>query len=143
SSSTYSGGQLTASDVDFRDLSSDLDLSVAVAGAGVSPVELEVPVPMLSFTWLVGPIPVTLDLSAEIIGSVTATLNASATAEASFSYRGNAGFKFEGASVSASGATDIGEMDPDPADSAAPMGVDVDAQFGLAFPKVSLSILGQ
>src|SRR5690606_11511341 len=52
-------------------------------------------------------------------------------------------FKFEGASVSASGATDIGEMDPEPADSAAPMGIDVDAQFGVAFPSVSMSILGQ
>ena len=113
------------------------------ARGGVSPVELEVPVPMLTYTWLVGPVPVTLDLSADIIGNVSATAQASATAKASFSYSGDAGFSFEGAGVSASGATDIGEMDPDPADSAAPMGIDVDAQFGVAFPSVSLSILGQ
>ena len=143
SSSSYTGGELTGSDIELNDLTSNLDLSISVAAAGVSPVELEVPVPMLTYTWLVGPVPVTLDLSADIIGNVSATAQASATAKASFSYSGDAGFSFEGAGVSASGATDIGEMDPDPADSAAPMGIDVDAQFGVAFPSVSLSILGQ
>lgn len=143
SSSSYSGGKLTDSNIELQDLTSDLDLSVSVAGAGVSPVDFDIPVPMLSYTWLVGPVPVTLDLTAQVVGNVVATAQASATAKASFSYRGNAGFRFEGGSVSTSGSTDIGSMDPDPADSAAPMGVDVDAQFGLAFPAVSLSILGQ
>ncbi len=143
SSSSYEGGELAKSNVELQELASDLDLSLSVAGAGTSPVDFEIPVPMLTFTWLVGPVPVTLDLTAEIIGNVTAEANASATAKSSFTYRGSAGFAFGGASVSASGATDIDEMDPEPADSAAPMGLNVDAQFGLAFPSVSLSIFGQ
>ena len=142
-SNEYGGGELTGSDVNLNQLASDFDLSLAVAGAGVTPVNLEVPVPMLTYTWLVGPIPVTLDLTAEVIGKVDAKANASATAESSFTYRGDAGFSYKGTDVSMSGNTGIDKMDPKPADSAAAMGLDVDAQFGLAFPVVSISILEQ
>lgn len=142
-SSRYAGGELVEADVDMRELGGDLDLSLAVAGAGTSPVELDVPVPMLTYTWLVGPVPVTVDMTAEIIGTVKAEANASAQAKASFSYRGDAGFAYEGTDVSVSGNTDIDEMDPEPADSAAGMGIDVDAQFGIGFPKVALSLFGQ
>lgn len=141
--SSWSGGELASSDVSLDQLSSDLDLSLAVAGAGVTPIDFTIPVPMLTYTWLVGPVPVTLDLTAEIIGNVDAQANASATAEASFRYRGDAGFTFGGAEVSTSGDTAIAEMDPEPADSAAGMSIDVDAQFGIGFPHVTLSVLGQ
>ena len=140
---SYADGELTSSDIDVQELGGSLDLTLAVAGAGVSPVELEVPVPMLTYTWLVGPVPVTVDLTAQIIGNVNASANASAQATASFEYRGDVGLTYHGTDVTASGATDIDEMDPEPADSAAAMGLDVDAQFGVAFPKVSLSIFGQ
>lgn len=139
----FADGQLDSSTVDLRQLASDLDLSLSVAGAGTAPVDFTVPVPMLTYTWLVGPVPVTMDITTEIIGKVDAQANASATAEASFGYRGDVGLAFEGAQVSSSGATDVARMDPEPADSAAAMGLDVDAQFGVAFPHVSLSILGQ
>ena len=142
-SSRYAEGELVEADVDMQQLGGDLDLSLAVAGAGTSPVELDVPVPMLTYTWLVGPVPVTVDVTAEIIGNVRAEANASAQATASFSYRGDAGFTYQGADVGVSGSTDIGEMDPQPADSAAGMGINVDAQFGVGFPKVALSVFGQ
>lgn len=142
-SNQYGGGELTSSDVDLQQLAADVDVSLSVAGAGVAPVDFTIPVPMLTYTWLVGPVPVTLDLKAEIIGNVNAKANASATAEASFSYRGDAGFAFDGGDVTMSGDTSLAEMDPEPADSAAGMGVDVNAQFGVGFPHVSLSILGQ
>ncbi len=143
STSSWSGGELASSDVALEQLSTDIDVSLAVAGAGVSPIDFTIPVPMLTYTWLVGPIPVTLDLTAEIIGNVNAQANAAATAEASFSYRGDAGFSFGGADVDTSGNTSIAEMDPEPADSSAGMGIDVDAQFGIGFPHVTLSVLGQ
>lgn len=142
-SNSYGGGELTSSDVDLQGLAADVDVSLSVAGAGVAPVDFTIPVPMLTFTWLVGPVPVTLDLKAEIIGNVNAQANASATAAAAFSYRGDAGFAFDGADVSMSGDTSLAEMDPESADSAAGMGIDVDAQFGVGFPHVSLSMLGQ
>ena len=143
STSSWSGGELASSDVALEQLSTDIDVSLAVAGAGVSPIDFTIPVPMLTYTWLVGPVPVTLDLTAEIIGNVNAQANAAATAEASFSYRGDAGFSFGGADVETSGNTAIAEMDPEPADSSAGMGIDVDAQFGIGFPHVTLSVLGQ
>ncbi len=142
-SNEYGDGELASSDVNVNQLASNFHLSLAVAGAGVTPVNFDVPVPMLTYTWLVGPIPVTLDLTAEVIGKVDAKANASATAESSFTYRGDAGFSYEGTDVSMSGNTAIDEMDPKPADSAASMGLDVNAEFGLAFPVVSISILEQ
>lgn len=141
--SSWAGGDLASSDVALEQLAADVDVSLAVAGAGVSPIDFTIPVPMLTYTWLVGPVPVTLDLTAEIIGNVNAQANAAATAEASFSYRGDAGFTFGGADVATSGNTAIAEMDPEPADSSAGMGLDVDAQFGIGFPHVTLSVLGQ
>lgn len=143
SSSTFSGGEVAGSTVGVDGLDAKLKLSASVAGAGVTPIKLEVPVPMLKYIWMVGPIPVTVEIKANIIGSVEATAQASATAEASFSYRGDTGFSFDGSDITASGNTEIDEMDPEPADSAAPMGVNVDAQFGVAFPEVSMSLFGQ
>ncbi len=143
SNNTYAGGSLATSDVKLDNLSGDLKLSLAAAGAGSAPVEMDVPVPMLTFTWMVGPVPVTIDIKAKIVGNIKTEVNASATAKSSFTYKGDVGFKYQGTKVTASGATDVDEMDPEPADSAAPMSVNVDAQFGVAFPYVSLSILGQ
>ena len=142
-STSYVDGELASSDIDVQELGGSLDLSLAVAGAGTAPVQLEVPVPMLTYTWLVGPVPVTVDLTAQIIGNVRAEANASAQATASFEYRGDVGITYEGTEVTTSGATDVDQMDPEPADSAAAMGLNVDAQFGVAFPKVSLSLFGQ
>ncbi|HET8929193.1 MAG TPA: hypothetical protein VFN21_00915 [Acidimicrobiales bacterium] len=143
SSSTFTGGRVAGSTVGVDGLDAKLKLSASVAGAGVAPIELEVPVPMLKFIWMVGPIPVTVEIKANIVGNVNATAQASATAEASFSYRGDAGFSFDGGDISASGNTEIDDMDAEPADSAAPMGVQVDAQFGVAFPELSMSLFGQ
>lgn len=143
SSSSFSGGEVAGSRVGLDNLDAKVKLSASVAGAGVSPLDLKVPVPMLTFIWMVGPIPVTVDVKANIIGTVEATSKASATAKAAFSYRGDAGFSFDGGTISGSGSTEIDSLDPEPADSAAPMGIDVDAQFGVAFPEVSLSLFDQ
>lgn len=143
SSNSYSGGALTGGDVGIQNLNVDLKLSATAAGAGASPVDLKIPVPMLTYTWLVGPVPVTVDLTAQIVGNIKAQANASVRAESKISYKGSAGFQYHGTNVSASGDTDVDNLDPEPADSAAPMGLDVDAQFGLAFPTISLSIFGQ
>lgn len=143
SANNYVGGELTGGEVVMQNLNVDLKLSATAAGAGVSPVDLKIPVPMLTYTWLVGPVPVTVDLTAQIVGNVKAQANASVRAESSISYKGSAGFAYRGTSVSTSGATDVDTLDPEPADSAAPMGLDVDAQFGVAFPSISLSIFGQ
>lgn len=139
----YADGELKDSDVNLDNLAVDLDLSIAAAGAGVANLRTEIPIPFLKFTWTVGPVPVTLEMKANIVGSINAKADASATAKASFAYRGGAGISFEGASLSAGGHTVSAGMDPEPADSAASMGINVDAQYGVAFPEVSISMLGQ
>lgn len=143
SSTQFANGAVAGTKVGLDNLQAELDLSVSVAGAGTAPASLELPVPMLTFVWMVGPIPVTVDVKADIIGSVQAELNASAQAKSSFAYRGDVGFTAKGTKISTSGNTKIERLDPEPADSAAPMGVSVDAQFGVAFPDVSLSLFGQ
>lgn len=142
-SANYANGQLEDSDVNLDNIAADLDLSIAAAGAGEGSLKTEIPVPFLKFTWLVGPVPVTLEMKANIVGSIQAQADASATAKASFSYRGGAGVSFNGASLSAAGDTISAGIDPEPADSASSMGINVDAQYGVAFPEVSLSMFGQ
>lgn len=139
----YADGELQDSDVNLDNFAIDLDLSVAAAGGGIASLRREIPVPFMKYTWLVGPVPITLEIKASITGAIKAELDASATAKASFAYRGGAGVSFEGTSLSTAGKTDLAEMDPEPADAAASMGVNVDAQYGVAFPEVSLSMLGQ
>src|SRR5690625_1399579 len=139
----YSNGELQNSDVNLDNLAVDLDLSIAAAGAGVGSLRTEIPIPFMKFSWLVGPVPVTLDIKASITGAINAQADASATAEASFAYRGGVGVSFEGASLSAAGETISAGIDPQPADSASSMGINVDAQYGVAFPEVSLSMFGQ
>src|SRR5690625_1970700 len=142
-SANYAGGELANSDVNLDNLAADLDLSISAAGAGVAAMRTEIPVPFLKYTWLVGPVPVTVEMKANIVGSISASADASATAKASFSYRGGAGVKFNGTSLSAAGNTVSAGIEPEPADSAASMGINVDAQYGVAFPEVSLSMFGQ
>src|SRR5690625_181741 len=142
-SASYSGGELQNSDVNLDNLAVDLDLSIAAAGAGVGSLRTEIPIPFMKFTWLVGPVPVTMEIKASITGAIDAKADASATAEASFAYRGGVGISFEGSSLSAAGGTISAGMEPQPADSASSMGINVDAQYGVAFPEVSLSLFGQ
>lgn len=138
-SAQYAGGKLATSTVNQNSLGGNLKLSLAAAGAGKKDFNFTVPGMMFKYLIPVGPVPLTLSVSVQVIGSVQAINEASATFTASFSYSADAGFSYDGTDVQTTGVFDLLNMDPDAADPAAMIGNVVDAQFGVGYPRVSLS----
>jgi hypothetical protein len=138
-SAQYAGGKLAGSTVNQNSLAGNLELSLAAAGAGQKEFNFTVPGMMFKYLIPIGPVPLTLSVSAQVIGSVQAINEASAVFTASFSYSADAGFSYDGNDIKTSGLFNVLNMDPDAADPAAMIGNSVDAQFGIGFPRVSLS----
>ncbi len=138
------GGALKAADINQQGLHGTLDLSVAVAGGGGKiPFDFELPGIWFKYIVPVGPIPLTVGINARVIGDVEVPVEASAQANAHFTFGGDAGFKFAGSSVQPSvNMPDLGIV-PEPADSAATFGNYVNAEFGVAFPSISISLFDQ
>lgn len=136
-------GQLDQASIDQMGLSGTVELEIAAAGAGKAPVDFELPGLWFKYIIPVGPIPLTLGMNARVIGDVEVPAEASAQASARFSFGGDMGFAFEGGSVDAKVTMpDLGAV-PQPADSAAMIGNYVNAEFGLAFPHMSISLFDQ
>lgn len=138
------GSSLKAADINQQGMTGTLDLSVAVAGGGGKiPFDFELPGIWFKYIVPVGPIPLTVGINARVIGDVEVPAEASAQANAHFTFGGDAGFQFSGTSVQAKvNMPDLGIV-PEPADSAAMFGNYVNAEFGVAFPSISISLFDQ
>lgn len=138
------GGQLRGAEIDQQGLSGTIDLTAVVAGGGGKiPFEFELPGIWFKYIVPVGPIPVTIGITAKLVGDVEVPAEASASASSSFSFGGDLGFRYEGTTVEPRvNMPDLGIV-PEPADSAATFGNYVNAEFGVAFPEVSISLFDQ
>ncbi|MEO6988605.1 MAG: hypothetical protein ABI239_08150 [Aquihabitans sp.] len=142
-SATYKGGKLSSMSVEQKDLAGKMDLSIAAAGAGTGEIDFKLPGLMFKYIVFVGPVPVTIGITTKVVGNITVSGEASATAKASFDYSGSTGFSYSGSSIESRGKLPGLEMNPDPADAAGMIGTPVDAQFGVAFPRFEISIFDQ
>lgn len=138
------GGSLRGADIDQQGLSGTFELTAVVAGGGGKiPFEFELPGIWFKYVVPVGPIPVTIGITAKLVGDVEVPVEASAQASSSFSFGGDVGFRYEGTSVQPRvNMPDLGIV-PEPADSAATFGNYVNAEFGVAFPEMSISLFDQ
>lgn len=142
----YVNGALDNWKYDSDALAMNLRIELAAAGSGSSNINYQLPVPMLKI-----PIPqlailgVSIDISAQLVASLTvpAEVSASATASANYSYRGETGFTYDGADVTTVASINGHDFTDGSFDSASLIGANVDAQFGLAFPRIGLGILNQ
>jgi len=142
----YVDGALDSWSFDSDALSMQLRIELAAAGSGDSNINYELPVPMLKI-----PIPqlailgVSIDIGAQIIVSlkVPAAAQASATASANYSYTGDTGFTYDGGDITTVATINGHDFTDGQIDSASQIGAEVDAQFGLAFPRIGLGILNQ
>lgn len=142
-SANFADGELESMEYQQRDLAGEVELSLAAAGAGYGEIDWEFPGLMFKFLVFVGPVPITVGINTKIVGEIQIPAGASATAEASFAYDGDAGFAYEaGVTEAKTNMTGL-EVEGKPADSAANFGNAVDAQFGVAFPRVSVSVFDQ
>lgn len=137
----YDGGELDSVDYRQDGLQMDFNIALAAAAAGSSTIREDIPFPIFTIPFTVGPIPMSVTIGAGFVAQLTvpAEASASATAQANYRYRSDSGLTFEGGTAGAS-AQLSGVAFSDGAFDAASTFVPVDAQFGLAVPRIALNV---
>lgn len=141
----YEDAELQSFSFDNTDLRGQMDLSMAAAGSGIGSLDFEMP--EFAIEWPVPPsvipIPTTIGVGVQFVASLTVINEASATLTTGLSFDGDAGFAFEDVDVEADVQFGDPNFDESTADAAATIGNMVDAQVGVAFPRVTLNVLNQ
>ncbi|MDZ7719775.1 MAG: hypothetical protein U5K72_13245 [Balneolaceae bacterium] len=119
-------------------------LSLAAAGGGVGPDLSFGPHTMIRFPFTIGPLPVILAVKVRTVAKVEVVSNASATAEANFSYSGNAGITYDGKDLIPNKDQQIEnpQITGGSGDLAAAIGLNVDVQWGFTAPELELQLFG-
>lgn len=141
----YEDAELQSFSFDNTDLRGEMDLQMAAAGSGIGSLDFEMP--EFAIEWPVPPsvipIPTTIGVGVQFVASLTVINEASATLSTGLSFDGDAGFAFEDVDVDADVQFGDPNFDESEADAAATIGNMVDAQVGVAFPRVTLNVLNQ
>lgn len=142
-SATYSDGTLKAATIDTGGIDSKLELTIAAAGAGSVP-EFSFTLPGLMFKYpiMVGPVLVVIGLSAQLVGVAEVPASGSVTFQSDFGFSSTGGFRYDGSSIVSTAQLGGFTMDAGGADPAGYIGEYVNAQYGVAFPKVEVSLFG-
>jgi len=132
-------------DYDAKGLGGTVNLDIAAAGAGLDALAFDWPEAMLRFPVQVGPLPVLVALKVQLVTRLVVNGNASATARTSFSYGGDAGFRYDGTTMTTTASAGLGTpvLGASMGDASAFIGNAVDAQFGFAAPKIEVGIFGE
>ncbi len=132
-------------DYDAKGLGGTVDLDITAAGAGLDELAFDWPEAMIRFPVQVGPLPVIVALKVQVVTKLVVNGNASATARTSFTYGGDAGFRYNGTTMTTTASAGLGTpvLGASTGDAAAFIGNEVDAQFGFAAPKIEVGIFGE
>lgn len=132
-------------DYDAKGLGGTVDLDITAAGAGLDELAFDWPEAMIRFPVQVGPLPVIVAIKVQVVTKLVVNGNASATARTSFTYGGDAGFRYNGTTMTTTASAGLGTpvLGASTGDAAAFIGNAVDAQFGFAAPKIEVGIFGE
>lgn len=136
----FESGQLTNFGHELKGLRGNTDLKLIMAGSGMDSIDFKIPVPILKIPFVVGYIPATLSVGAQFVVNAVVPIEGSAQVGTSFKYDSDIGFTHNGTEVQAggrAGTTTFG--DPLHMTGAASA---ITANFGIGFPRVTLSIAG-
>lgn len=146
-------GKLKDFNANNKSLKADFSVRMATAGGNSGEHSLKLPEMAISFPIrfipspagpIPNPIPMTVDVGVQFVSQMTIPdSRSSATAKSKVSFDANAGFEYKGSDISTDGNLNQSEITDGTFDSAAHIGMPIDLQFGLAFPRVSLKIAGQ
>jgi PKD repeat protein len=137
---TFESGQLTNFGHELNGMRGHADLKLVMAGSGSDAVDFKIPVPIMKIPFVVGYIPAVLSIGAQFVVNAQVPIEGSAQVGSSFDYDSDLGFTFDGVTVQAggrAGTTTFG--DPIHQTGAATA---IGANFGVGYPRVSLSIAG-
>ncbi len=150
---SISGGELEGFKSDNKGISGDLELSLSAAGTKSGGHSFKLPgfalsIPIRFIPTPSGPIPlpipVSIDIGIQFVTQITMPdVKSSAKATSKLSFDADAGFKYEGTTVSSKGNLGDNKITDGTFDAAGNIGFPVDIQFGVAFPRVGLNIAGQ
>lgn len=142
-------------DFNARNKSLKVDFSVGMATAGGQSGEHSLQLPEMAISFPIrfipspagpipNPIPMTIDVGVQFVSKMTIPdPRSSATSRSRVTIDAHAGFEYTGTDVSTDGGLNQSDVTEGTFDSAANIGMPIDLQFGLAFPRVSLKIAGQ
>ena len=131
----------------------DADFKVRMATAGgesgehsLSLPKIAVSIPIRFIPTAVGlvpnPIPMSIDVGVQFVSQMTIPDQmSSATAESVVNYSADGGFEYRDANVKTTGDLTKNEIKDGKFDAAANLGMPVDFQFGIAFPRISFSVI--
>lgn len=153
SSIQISGGELDRFKTVNNGINSDIKLKVSVAGGTGGETSLELPNVAISIPIryiptpsgpVPNPIPMTIDVGVQFVTKLTIpTAEASAQLETNLSLNSDTGLEYKGTEINTEAKVNNENIGSGTFDAAATIGIPVDAQFGVAFPRVSLNIIGQ
>lgn len=134
------GGALTTFEHQLNGLKGDVTLELVLAASGNDAVNLEFPVTIMRIPFMVGPIPVVLNIRIQFVVNAVVPLDGSAHVKTRFAYNSDLGLSCDGVAVEAGGRmgdTQFGDPIHQTGASSA-----IAANFGVGFPRVELSVAG-
>ncbi len=150
---TIENSKLKTFKADNKGISADLTFSMSAAGGKSGSHSLKLPGIALSIpiryipspSGLIPlPIPVSIDIGLQFVSQLTIPdLNSSATASSKVSLTANGGFEYKGSGITTTASIGNDNITDGKFDSAAGIGIPIDVQFGVAFPRIGLNIAGQ
>lgn len=136
----FESGQLTNFGHELKGMRGTSDLKLVMAGSASDAIDFKIPVPIMKIPFAIGYIPAVLSVGAQFVVNAVVPLDGSAQVGTTFKYDSDLGFSFNGTTVTAggrAGETTFGDGIHQTGASSA-----ISANFGIGFPRVSLSIAG-
>jgi len=133
-------GALLEFDHEMTGMCGEATLELIVAATGNDLINLEFPVTLMRVPFMVGIIPVVLNIRIQFVINASVPLDGSARVTSKFTYDSDLGFSYEGTGVQAGGRLGPLSFGDDVHETGASGGIS--ANFGIGFPRVELSIAG-
>ena len=137
----YENHSLKRYDHQNDDLRGDLTVSLTAAASGEDMLNLKFPVTLLQFPYMIGPIPVTINVKVQFVADSVVPLDGSSQVSARFGYDSRTGLKYNGTTVSVNGNMGTFSVDKIIAQTGASGAIAVN--FGLGFPRLELALFGE
>lgn len=125
---------------ELNGMQGEVTLELVVAASGNDFINLELPATIMRVPFLVGMIPMELDVKVQFVINASVPIDGSSRVKTKFTYDSDLGLSCDGVTVSAGGHVGSMEFGKDTNETGASGAIS--ANFGLGFPRVELSILG-
>lgn len=132
------GGAVQTFRHNLEKLRGEATLELIATASGRDVVNLELPATILSVPFLIGPIPVELNIKAQFVINASVPIDGSSWVRARFRYDSDLGLAYDGTQVGAEARMGNPETDAEKTQTGASFAVA--ANFGVGFPRVELSM---